>query len=120
MKKRIITTTQNTGRIKTTGSTTIKIDPEEVRVALGAEYAEKPLLPKAVKLNNEKRFFNSNGSWSDDDRKCDDEISLVLEPLFNKYIKLGYTVRDIANFIAITAWSESIRLIVTMRPKTKP
>lgn len=55
-----------------------------------------------------KTFFNEDWRYEPDATQLDDEVHLVLLPIFKKYISMGYSPREIHYLIGQSA--ESIAL----------
>jgi len=59
------------------------------------------------------RLYDENDRYTDDTGNLDSEVTRALKPIFDKYIKTGYSFRDIAHVMIHAVFGLEMETILT-------
>jgi len=60
-----------------------------------------------------KSFFDENHRFTPEAEALDRELDKVIRPIFDKYVKLGYSPREISHILTLAALMSECEAILT-------
>lgn len=70
-------------------------------------------------MNDRKSLYNEHDEWTETTRRCDQDVRNALTPVFEKWVSLGYSPREIADVIMNFATYEASCTILKLRMERK-